>query len=125
LESRKALILLGHGSRAPGAFEEMQDLVRRLQSRYPGILVSSAYLSLSQPDLPTAVAQATAHGAAEVRILPLFFFSGKHVQEDIPRLAALAQAAHPDTRIVLLEAAGRHDDFTSFVGRAAGMAPEE
>jgi sirohydrochlorin cobaltochelatase len=124
LESRKALILLGHGSRAPGAFEEMLDLARRLQSQNPGILIVSAYLSLSQPDLPEAVAQAVAQGAAEIRILPLFFFSGKHVQEDIPRLAAQTQAAHPDTRIVLLEAAGRHADFTGFVGRAAGLAPE-
>jgi sirohydrochlorin ferrochelatase len=125
LEYRKALILLGHGSRTPGAFEEMQDLVQRLQSRYPDILVLSAYLSLSQPDLPAATAQAVANGAAEVRILPLFFFSGKHVQEDIPRLAAHVEAAHPGTRIVLLEAAGRHPGFAAFVGRAAGFAPEE
>lgn len=125
MESRKALILLGHGSRAPGAFEEMLDLVQRLQSQHPGILVLSAYLSLSQPDLLAATAQAAEHGAAEIRILPLFFFSGKHVQEDIPRLAVLAQAAHPDRRIMLLEAAGRHDDFPAFVGRAAGLASQE
>lgn len=125
MESRKALILLGHGSRAPGAFEEMLDLARRLQAQYPGILIVSAYLSLAQPDLLTAAAEAAAQGAEEIRILPLFFFSGKHVQEDIPRLAAQAQAAHPDARIVLLEAAGRHAGFAGFVGRAAGLAPEE
>lgn len=125
MESSKALILLGHGSRAPDAFEEMQDLVRQLQSRYPDWLILSAYLSLSEPDLPAAAAQAVAGGAKEIRVLPLFFFSGKHVREDVPRLAAEAQAAHPGTRIVLLEAAGRHADFTAFIGRAAGLPSEE
>jgi len=124
LESRTALILLGHGSRASGAFEEMLDLVKHLQSRYPEILVLPAYLSLSRPDLLAATAQAAANGSVEIRILPLFFFSGKHVQEDIPRLVGLAQAAHPASRIVLLEAAGRHADFVRFIGRAAGLSSE-
>lgn len=103
----------------------MRDLVHRLQSRYPGILVSSAYLGLSQPDLPTAAAEAVANGADEIRILPLFFFSGKHMQEDIPRLAAQVRTAHPGARVVLLEAAGRHPDFAGFVGRAAGLSAGE
>jgi sirohydrochlorin cobaltochelatase len=100
----------------------MLDLVRRLQSRYPGILVLPAYLSLAQPDLPAAVTQAIGSGAMEIRVLPLFFFSGKHVQEDIPRLAAQAQADHPEARIVLMEAAGLHAGFAAFVGLAAGLS---
>jgi sirohydrochlorin ferrochelatase len=124
LETRKALILLGHGSRTPGAFEEMMGLAELLQSRHAGIAVSAAFLSLAQPDLPTAIARAVAAGAREISILPLFFFSGKHVLDDVPRLAAQAQAAHPGMRIVLLEAAGRHPDFAAFLGRAAGLPAE-
>jgi sirohydrochlorin ferrochelatase len=124
LETRKALILLAHGSRASGAFEEMMGLAELLQSRHAGIAVSAAFLSLAPPDLAAAIAKAVDGGAREISILPLFFFSGKHVLDDVPRLAAQAQADHPGTRIVLLEAAGRHPDFAAFLGRAAGLAAE-
>lgn len=121
METRSALILLGHGSRAPETFEEMRELAAKLQALHPGTAVSAAFLSLGDPDLPRAIAAAAASGAAGIRILPLFFFSGKHVQDDIPRLVAEARAAHPGVRIELLAAAGRHPDFPGFVARASGF----
>ena len=80
------------------------------ESRFPlqeNPEVRAAFLGLVEPDLPAAVAAAVAAGASEIRILPLFFFSGRHVLEDVPRLAAEARAAHPGVRIDLLEPAGR------------------
>jgi sirohydrochlorin cobaltochelatase len=121
VESLKTLILLAHGSRAPETFEEMRKLAENLQARHSGTRVQSAFLGMLQPDLPSAISEATSAGAQEIRVLPLFFFSGKHVQEDIPRLVAQAQASHPGIRIELLEAAGRHPDFPEFVARAGGL----
>jgi sirohydrochlorin cobaltochelatase len=122
VEYRKALILLAHGSRAPETFEEMRELARNLQAGHAESRVLAAFLGMLQPDLPTAVSEAAAAGASEIRVLPLFLFSGKHVQEDIPRLVAQAQASHPGIRIELLAAAGRHPDFTGFVARAGGLS---
>jgi sirohydrochlorin cobaltochelatase len=122
MESRKALILLAHGSRAPETFEEMRALAENLQARHAATRVQAAFLGILHPDLPTAVSEAAAAGASEIRVLPLFFFTGKHVQEDIPRLVAQAQAAHPGIRIELLDAAGRHPDFPGFVARAGGLS---
>jgi sirohydrochlorin cobaltochelatase len=100
----------------------MQALAESLGTAHPDTAVMAAFLSLGSPDLPTAVASAADAGAGEIRILPLFFFSGKHVRDDVPRLAAQAQAAHPGTRIVVLDAAGRHPGFAAFVARAGGLA---
>lgn len=122
METRKVLVLLGHGSKARETFEEMRELAAKLQTAHPGTAVRIAFLGLVDPDLPTAVADAVAAGASEIRILPLFFFSGRHVLEDIPRLAAEARAAHPGARIELLEPAGRDPGFAQFVARAAGLA---
>ena len=124
MEWRKALILLAHGSRAPETFEEMRALAEGLQARQDGTRVQPAFLGMLQPDLADAVSQAAAAGAYEIRILPLFLFSGKHVQEDIPRLIEQARAMHPGVRIELLDAAGRHPDFAGFVARAGGLTPD-
>jgi sirohydrochlorin cobaltochelatase len=124
VESLKALILLAHGSRAPETFEEMRDLAAAVQARHPGTRVRPAFLGMVQPDLPAAVSEAVAAGAAEINVLPLFFFSGKHVQEDIPRLIAQARASHPGIPIGLLQAAGRQADFPEFVARAGGLLPD-
>jgi sirohydrochlorin cobaltochelatase len=117
------LILLGHGSKAPEALEEMGELAAKLQAKTPGIPVLPAFLSLAQPDLAAAVADAVRSGAGEIRVLPLFFFSGKHVQEDVPRLVAEAQAAHPAVRVTLLQAAGRHPGVLDFLVSAGDLAP--
>jgi len=117
------LILLGHGSKASEALEEMRELAAKLQLKTPSTLVLPAFLTLAQPDLAAAVGEAVQAGAGEIRVLPLFFFSGRHVQEDVPRLIAEAQAAHPGVQLTLLEAAGRHADFLGFVALAAGLDP--
>lgn len=123
MESTPVLILLGHGSKAPEALEEMRELAAKLQARTPGTQVRPAFLSLAEPDLAGAVREAVLAGAGEIRVLPLFFFSGKHVQEDVPRLAAEAQAAHPGARVTLLQAAGRHPGFLDFLASAGGLEP--
>jgi sirohydrochlorin cobaltochelatase len=99
----------------------MRELAAKLQTGHPGTEVRAAFLGLVDPDLPGAVAAAVASGASEIRILPLFFFSGKHVLEDVPRLAAEARRAYPAVRIELLEPAGRDPGFAAFVARAAGL----
>lgn len=121
--SAHVLILLGHGSKAPEALEEMREMASKLQSMATGTRVQPAFLTLAQPDLAAAVREAAQSGADEIRVLPLFFFSGRHVQEDVPRQVAEAQAAHPGVRVTLLEAAGRHADFLPFLASAAGLDP--
>ncbi len=117
----KALIILGHGSKAPEALEEMRDLAAKLQATMPDATVIPSFLSLSNPSLPEAIDQAAQAGSEEIHVLPLFFFSGKHVLEDIPRLIAAAQAKHPGMKLVLREAAGRHPDFLAFLAQAGGF----
>jgi sirohydrochlorin ferrochelatase len=126
------LILLGHGSKAPETLEEMRELAAKLQrenahnaSGSKAMRVQFAFLTLLQPDLAEAIAAAAAIGVREIRVLPLFFFSGKHVLEDIPAEVARAQAAHPAIKLVLLETAGRHPDFLGFVAKAAGLHAQD
>lgn len=121
MQSNPVLVLLGHGSRNQKALEEMEDLAAKLQEASPGLTVRPAFLSLIQPDLPHAVAAAISMGAGEIHVLPLFFFSGKHVLEDIPALLADLRARHPAAAITLREPLGRHPGFFDLLRQAGGF----
>jgi sirohydrochlorin cobaltochelatase len=121
LKRPPVLILLGHGSRARKTLEEMEALAAKLQSETSGLEVRTAFLTLLEPDLAGAVRAAVKAGAGEIHVLPLFFFSGKHVLEDIPALFADLQAAHPKVKLVLREAVGRHPGFFRFLLKAGGF----
>jgi sirohydrochlorin cobaltochelatase len=122
LNSTPVLLLLGHGSRTLKTREEMQDLAGRLQAASPGLKVMSAFLTLLEPDLAQALAAAVRSGAEDVHVLPLFFFSGKHVLEDIPALILELRSRYPQVRITLREPLGQHPGFFELLRQAGGFA---
>jgi len=127
MSAAKTLILLAHGSRAEAAFAEMQDLADRMAASRaesapgPEWDIRGAFLSLTPPDLAQAVEAAIADGAREVRILPLFLFSGKHVLADIPDQVEALRARHPGVALTLLDPIGRRGDFGDFLLGAARL----
>lgn len=121
MNAKHVLILLGHGSRASKTLEEMEELAAKLQDSSNGLAVKPAFLTLLEPGLAQAVDAAVADGAGEIHVLPLFFFSGKHVMEDIPGIFRESQAAHPGVKMVLREAVGRHPGFFRFILDAGGF----
>jgi sirohydrochlorin cobaltochelatase len=120
VESR-TLILLAHGSRAAEARDEIKSLAAELANPRPGLTVKGAFLSLLEPDLPTAFAEAVAEGASRVQVLPLFLFSGRHMLEDVPALVESLRAGHPEIQVDLLQPIGRHPDFAEFLLKAASI----
>jgi sirohydrochlorin cobaltochelatase len=122
LKTKPVLILLGHGSKARKTREEMEDLAARLQESSPDLGIASAFLTLLEPSLEQAVASAARAGAVEIHVLPLFFFSGKHVLEDIPTRIEALRARHPDLDLSLREPVGRHPAFFDLLRQAGGFA---
>lgn len=90
-----AIILLGHGSRAPGASLPMERVAAVFAARHPGRPVRVAHMELCQPDVPTTVSACVAAGAHEILVVPYFLHLGNHLREDIPALLRTAAAAHP------------------------------
>jgi sirohydrochlorin cobaltochelatase len=90
-----AIILLGHGSRAPGASDTMERVAATFAKRHPGQPVHVAHMELCQPDVPTTIAACVAAGAREILVVPYFLHLGAHLREDIPALLRTAVAAHP------------------------------
>lgn len=95
------IVLFAHGSRDPLWHKPMEAVAAQITSMAPNTPVVCAYLELSQPDLPTAVAGMLAQGVTTISVLPLFLGVGKHAREDLPRLVAELQSLHPGVRFKL------------------------
>jgi sirohydrochlorin cobaltochelatase len=87
-------VLLGHGSREPGALDEIRALRAELASASPDWRFTHAFLN-QEPTLETAVAGLVDAGCSRIRVLPLLVFTGKHVLEDVPREIERLQGLYP------------------------------
>lgn len=105
---KRAIIVLGHGSKAPQAFETLQKYGEMVRAKSCGEIVEVASLQFNQPDLPEALGRVVKQGATRVVIVPFFLYNGIHLQEDIPAVIAGEKDKNPDVEIVLANHLG-HD----------------
>lgn len=84
----------------------MEAVAASLRQRAPAVPVVCAYLELSQPDLPTAVAELVTQGAREIAVIPLFLGVGKHAREDLPLLADTLRRQYPAVQFTVRPAVG-------------------
>jgi sirohydrochlorin cobaltochelatase len=67
------------------------------------------------PDFATAVEQLWAKGVRQVRVLPVFLASGKHLRVDLPQLIQDAQSKHPGLNVQVLPAVGLTEEVQNAV----------
>ena len=110
------MVLVGHGSKAPGfdaAMRKVASALRRSR-RYRKVLC--AFLEVSDPPIMDAIARCVQAGATEVRVLPYFVLTGKHVTRDIPFIVrAAARKFRRQARVILCSYLGYHAKIVSVV----------
>ncbi|MFF7973377.1 CbiX/SirB N-terminal domain-containing protein [Streptomyces sp. NPDC007905] len=84
-----ALVLVAHGSRDPRALDTVRALGDRVRELRPGLPVHLGHIELNEPLLPNTLA---ALGDTPAVLVPLLLGRGYHVKQDIPEMAAAAQA---------------------------------
>ena len=120
---KKALVIVGHGSREKGFQAAMDRVAREVKARGEFAIVLCAYLKAMRPALAEAIESCAAKGAAEVRVLPYFLSTGRHVTADIPRLVAEARERHRGKlKIRLCPYLGFHQRIVSVVLERARRA---
>ena len=86
------IIIVDHGSRSSESNRQLRDVVdafvRTFDQRYR--IVEPAHMELAEPSIADAFRRCVQRGAEEVIVCPFFLSPGRHMQEDIPRLAAEA-----------------------------------
>lgn len=101
-------MLVDHGSREAEANALLEGLAARLRERLPGRTVQAAHMEISAPTIAEAVDACVAAGAREIVVVPFFLSPGRHVREDVPRLAAEAAARHRGVSVRIAGPVGLH-----------------
>lgn len=119
----QATILFGHGSRDPLwrlPIDNVADCMRQMDEQ---VFVRTAFLELTQPDLPMVVAELVALGVTKVAIVPMFLGVGRHAREDLPRLVDDLKTSYPSMHFQLRLSVGEEPRVIELLARIALQRP--
>ncbi len=102
----KACILFGHGARNPEWAEPFHRIREAMLERDPGLPVELGFLELMRPSLDESIDCLAGRGATRIVIVPVFMAPGRHVQKDLPQMAAHAMDRHPGLAIEISACVG-------------------
>ncbi|MGC8906299.1 MAG: precorrin-8X methylmutase [Desulfomonilaceae bacterium] len=114
---RKAIILLGHGSRVPDAGKHMEKVASGLKSKYGYNIVEICYMSRLGPHFPEVFEKCVSQGATEIMVIPYFLHDGLHLVLDIPEMMQKIARSHPGIKLVLGQNLGFDDVLVDLVQR--------
>ena len=86
----------------------MHEVARCLRDALGMTNIEPAHMDLAEPSVAAAFDRCVASGARLVVVVPYFLGSGRHVEEDIPHLAAEAAAKHPHIEHRIASPLGLH-----------------
>jgi sirohydrochlorin ferrochelatase len=115
---KRGIILVDHGSRraeANAALEEVAHMLRTITGE--ALVVATAHMEIAVPTLRDACERCYAEGARELVVVPYFLSEGRHVREDIPRMAENAARGLEGVRVVVSPPLGPDEALARLVLR--------
>jgi len=106
---RKAIMLLGHGSKALEANETLRKVAASVKERGGYGMVLPAFLQMEKPDFQEAADMLVASGFDDITVMPYFLYMGLHVTKDLPAEMEEAQRRHAGLKVGLTQNLGFHD----------------
>lgn len=116
IDNRRAVILIGHGSRAADADDDMEKIAVGLRAKLGGIVLTCRMSGRGIP-FDEAFDQCVRQGAKNVIVLPYFLHFGVHLREDIPEILRENGKKYPDVRLVLGKHLGYDDTLVHLVAK--------
>lgn len=113
--TRRAVVLMGHGSRDERGAREFLDLARAVAAASPDP-VTAGVLEFAGPVAPSiqeAFDRAAALGVEEVVAQPVLLFDAGHHRYDMPEQVHAARRRHPGLRVRLGRCIGLHPDLVA------------
>lgn len=112
---KKAIILLGHGSRVPDAARNMQKTAERLKEKHGYALVEICFMSRLGPHFPEVFEHCVSVGATKVLVIPYFLHMGLHLLLDIPKMMQEEGRKYPQVELVLGKGLGYDESLVDLV----------
>lgn len=118
-ESRRAVMLIGHGSLRPDAGAAMIRLAARAEVAGVAPMVVAGFLNDRRPTFAEALARCIHMGAGAVIVQPYFLGPGRLIHEDLAQLVEAARLAHPGLVLRTAQPFGSHPALARLVLKRA------
>ena len=104
----QSVLVISHGSHSKQTIKEVRALTTLLKEKSKRPIVDYAFLEIASPSIPEGIDACVKKGADEIVILLNFLNSGRHVDQDIPRIVSQARRKHPKVKIRVTNPVGQH-----------------
>lgn len=121
---RKAVVVVGHGSRVEASNTAFEGWVERWSDASPDLEVLHGYVELAKPSLDEALDRA-ATVADHVAVLPFFLLSAGHVKNDLPLAVSGARTRNPSVQFHIGRALGVRSEMVAVLRASAQAALPE
>jgi len=113
----ETIILMGHGSRVPGAGKDMEEVAQRLKDKYGYPRVEICFISRLGPHFPEIFEKCVNQGAKKVLAIPYFLHEGLHLLLDIPEMMQKEADKFPHVKLMLGRSLGFDEGLVDLVER--------
>jgi len=113
----ETIILMGHGSRVPGAGKDMEEVAQRLKDKYRYPRVEICFVSRLGPHFPEIFEKCVNQGAKKVLAIPYFLHEGLHLLLDIPEMMQKEAKRFPHVKLMLGRSLGFDEGLVDLVER--------
>lgn len=100
------LLLVAHGSRDPRSAATVRQLAAVVREQAGDVVVETAFLDLSEPSVPDALANLYARGHSTVVVVPLLLGAAFHARVDLPALITQATERNPGLAVSVTDVLG-------------------
>ncbi len=105
-DSKRIVILLGHGSIREQANVEIRAMWAMMQTQLPELDIRGSFVEVADPTLEQTIDQAVEDGANHIVIVPMFLTRGNHLSNGIPRILDGVRQKYPTVQIDLTQHLG-------------------
>lgn len=106
METKKALLIIGHGSRSIDAKETFNKIVDSVKSKKVYQYVFGAHMENALPSIEEVVGQIYQEGIRKIIAVPYFLYCGIHIKEDIPEKLNLLKKQYKDIQFEMTNPLG-------------------
>jgi len=119
--NKTAYLIIAHGTRDEAGQESFRDFVKAFAVDTRQAIVEHGFLELAEPSIPEGLAKCVAQEATEIILMPMLFFPGKHLNQDLPAILMEARTKYPGVQIMLGGALALEKDGTAADKRLFGL----
>ena len=127
-QSKKGIMICGHGSRDKDAEREFGLVAEGLRARYPELPVEYGFLEFSAPNIHMGLNRLVEKGVEEIYAVPGMLFAATHAKNDIPSVLTTYEEKHPGLKVTYGRELGLQDDmidaFQARIYESMGLDPE-